>query len=415
MRLAPLLLLLLCSSASLPAQISHYSVKLTPDFGRQVLHGEETIAFTHDRGDIQWQKQPGLQLISAKSRDGSVALEDESVTLHLRRGGKHQIHFEYTAAPHRGIQWFADSAGFDTAFYCEAWMVCDISPAQRATMKLEIVLPSADGLTAAGPGRMTKQWRDAHGEHFIFERTQPVQTYLFSFGVAKLTRSATGDFILYAPDSSDHQAAFAKTAEARAFLRARAGVDLADPQYAQAFLPSSIDQESAGIALLPAEYLADLEHEKDDVSDMTHELAHQWWGVLVGIRSWSDFWLNEGMAEFMTDAYLEQHKRRAAYDEQIAAAQSRMDKLRAEGRDRPLHWEGWKDAHEALGPLPYVKGALFLNHLRAELGDEKFWRGISLYTTRNAGRLVDSQDFAQAMEEASGRNLKALFDEGVYH
>ena len=262
---------------------------------------------------------------------------------------------------------------------------------------------------------MTKQWRDARGEHFIFERTQPVQTYLFSFGAAKLTRSANGDFILYAPDSSDHKATFAKTAEARAFLRSKAGVDLADPQYAQAFLPSSIDQESAGIALLPAEYLADLENEKDDVSDMTHELAHQWWGVLVGIRSWSDFWLNEGMAEFMTDVYLEQHKGKSAYDQQIAAAQSRMDKLRAEGRDRPLHWEGWKDAHEALGPLPYVKGALFLNRLRTELGDEKFWRGIQLYTTRNAGRLVDSQDFEQAMEEATNRNLKSLFDEAVYH
>jgi aminopeptidase N len=47
--------------------------------------------------------------------------------------------------------------------------------------------------------------------------------------------------------------------------------------------------------------------------------------------------------------------------------------------------------------------------------DEIFWRGIGLYTSGNARRLVDSSDFEQAMEKASGRDLKTLFDEAVYH
>jgi aminopeptidase N len=49
------------------------------------------------------------------------------------------------------------------------------------------------------------------------------------------------------------------------------------------------------------------------------------------------------------------------------------------------------------------------------LGEEKFWRGIALYTSRNAGKLVDSSDFERAMEEASGRDLTGLFIEAVYH
>jgi aminopeptidase N len=121
------------------------------------------------------------------------------------------------------------------------------------------------------------------------------------------------------------------------------------------------------------------------------------------------------MADFMADAYLEQHLGRAAYETQIADAKRAMDQLREQGKDRPLHWENWKDAHEALGRLPYIKGALFLDRLRTELGDDKFWRGITLYTSRNAGRLVDSSDFEHAMEEASGRDLTGLFIEAVYH
>jgi aminopeptidase N len=331
------------------------------------------------------------------------------------------VHIKYTAEAGRGIQWFTDKAGFDTAFYCDAWMVCDNSPAQRASLTLEIVLPVASGLTAVGPGLLDKVWRDKEGEHFLFEQREPMQTYLFSFGAAKLNRSMDGKFVLYTQDAGGdaraikeaHKAAFAKTADAYAFLRAKAGVDLADSEYTQAFVPSAIEQEAAGIALMPAKYLPKLETQ-DDVILMAHEMAHQWWGALVGIRSWSDFWLNEGMADFMADAYLEKHLGRAAYDTQIAEARNAMEKLREQGKDRPLHWEDWKDAHEALGLLPYVKGALFLDRLRTELGEEKFWRGIALYTSRNAGKLVDSSDFERAMEEACGRDLTGLFVEAVY-
>lgn len=421
-RILFLLLILFAATSAAFAQVTHYSVKLIPDFDGRILRGEETIEFRHDAGTVEWQRQLKMEIFHATSNDGDVSVVNESVTLHLRTSGNHTAHIEYTAATARGIEWFADKAGFDTAFYCEAWMVCDNSPGQRATLTLEIVLPVESGLSAAGPGELKKQWRDKEGKHFLFEQTAPVQTYLFSFGVAKLNRIVDGKFILYAKDAGTDSAAqkdadkafFAKSADAYAFLRAKASVDLANPHYAQAFVPGGIEQEAAGIALMPEKYLPKLETQ-DSVILMAHEMAHQWWGALIGIRSWSDFWLNEGMADFMADAYVEQHIGRAAYDSQMADVKRAMEKLREQGKDRPLHWENWKDAHDALGSLPYIKGALFLDRLRTELGDEKFWRGIALYTSRNAGKLVDSSDFERAMEEASGRDLKALFAEAVYH
>jgi aminopeptidase N len=424
MRRTVLFLLIFC--ARVPpahAQVTHYTVKLTPDFDAKVLRGEETIDSHSAVGDAVWRKQAGLQISSANLvNGGNVVVKDESVALNYIIAGWQTAHIKYTAAAGRGIDWFADKEGFDTAFYCEAWMVCDNSPAERATLTLEIVLPVASGLSAAGPGELKRQWRDKEGEHFLFEQSEPMQTYLFSFGAAKLNRSINGKFILYTIDASGdakaisaaHKAAFAKTSDAYTFLRSKAGVDPPDREYTQAFVPSGIEQEAAGIALMPAKYLPKLE-DNDDVILMAHEMAHQWWGALVGIRSWSDFWLNEGMADFMADAYLEQHLGRAAYDAQIADAKRAMDKIREQGKNRPLHWENWKDAHEALGLLPYVKGTIFLDRLRTELGEEKFWRGIALYTSRNAGKLVDAGDFERAMEEASGRDLTGLFVEAVYH
>jgi aminopeptidase N len=416
MRSAILIALIFVPTAR--AQVTHYTVKLTPDLDHHVLRGEETIEFQHDAGNIEWQKQSGLQIIATKTHDGEPALADETVSIRLRRSGKHVVRFEYTAAytaaRSPGMTWFTKDPGFDADFYCQVWMVCDSSPAQRATLTLEIVLPAASELKAVGPGRLKKEWQNKEGEHAVFEQSAPVQTYLFSFGVAKLNRSLDGQFVLYSADTDAHKVAFTKTADAYAFLRGTAGVDLADSQYTQASMPEPIGQEAGGLALMPPNFLPNLE-QKDNVQIMSHELAHQWWGVLVGIRSWSDFWLNEGMADFMSYAYVEHHQGRAAYYQQISNAKKRMDTLREQGKDRPLHWEAWKDAHDALGQIPYVKGSLFLDRLRTELGEENFWRGIALYTSRNAHKLVDSKDFEAAMEAASGRDLKLLFDEAVYH
>src|SRR5438045_5263724 len=101
-------------------------------------------------------------------------------------------------------------------------MVCDNSPDQRATLALEIIVPASGGLNAAGPGRLRKQWQDKQGEHFVFNQSRPVQTYLFSFGVAKLNRTVQGRFMLYVPDNGAHKVAFSKTSDAYAFLRRKA-------------------------------------------------------------------------------------------------------------------------------------------------------------------------------------------------
>jgi hypothetical protein len=58
------------------------------------------------------------------------------------------------------------------------------------------------------------------------------------------------------------------------------------------------------------------------------------------------------MADFMQDAFLEHEKGRAAYGHAIEEAKQQSARLRAAGQDRPLHWEGWKDAHGALARIP---------------------------------------------------------------
>jgi aminopeptidase N len=383
-------ILLLLIAADAAGSATHYDVRLTVDLEKRAIHGREVIRFTDGQSLVDWQKQSGLQVLSSQI-------------------GTHRMKFEYTVAPTRGLRWLPNGDGLFAAFYCEAWMICAAAPDQLASLRLEIVIPNGSA-SAVGPGRLAKTWRDRQGRHFVFEVARPTQTYLFSFCVANLVKSAQGNFVLYA-SGPGHSAALRRTADAAAFLREKATVDAVPGGYVQAFTPQAgLAQEAAGMALLSEAYLTKLEQD-DDVVLMAHELAHQYWGVLVGIRSWSDFWLNEGMAQFMSFAYLERVHGHAAYVERIEKVKLEMEELRGKGLDRPLHFEGWKDVRDALGTLPYVKGTLFLDRMRSELGDDVFWRGVGLYTSRSAHQLVDSRDFQRGFEEASGRDLSGFFKE----
>ena len=63
--------------------------------------------------------------------------------------------------------------------------------------------------------------------------------------------------------------------------------------------------------------------------------------------------------------------------------------------------------------ITYSKAALFLDALRKDIGDAFFWTGLRDYTRRFLGKTVESRDFQEAMERASGRSLKTLFDAWV--
>jgi aminopeptidase N len=60
----------------------------------------------------------------------------------------------------------------------------------------------------------------------------------------------------------------------------------------------------------------------DDVNrdNLVHELSHQWWGGIISWNGYQDQWLTEGLAEFSTLFYLEQHVSESQYRRMIASA-----------------------------------------------------------------------------------------------
>jgi aminopeptidase N len=81
---------------------------------------------------------------------------------------------------------------------------------------------------------------------------------------------------------------------------------------------------------------------------------------------------------------------------------------------RPIVTHVYREAIELYDRHLYEKGACVYHMIRAELGDDLFWKAVATFVNDNAHQTVETIDLLRAIEKASGRNLLFLFDQFVY-
>ena len=148
---------------------------------------------------------------------------------------------------------------------------------------------------------------------------------------------------------------------------------------------------------------------------ISHELAHQWWGNQITCKNWNHFWLNEGMATFLSAAYNEYRFGKEVYLSNIESYYKVYERIKNRGNDRSLVFEDWDNPSKDDRNLVYFKGAYVIHLLKEKLGDEVFWKAIRFYSTTYWGKSVETGDFKKAFEESSGINLEDFFNEWVYN
>ena len=140
---------------------------------------------------------------------------------------------------------------------------------------------------------------------------------------------------------------------------------------------------------------------------ISHELAHQWWGDLITCASFHHIWLNEGFATWSEAYWQEQAYGMQAYHDEMAASD-----YRGPGTiyvENPDDFSSIFDIN-----LSYNKASWVVHMLRGALGDEDFFAGLALYRERFAYGAATTEDFQAAMEDVSGRDLEAFFQQWIY-
>jgi aminopeptidase N len=404
--------------------VEHYEVALTPDFAARTVSGHTRIRFhsTQDALSAVSFSPNALTVTHASIAGQPVRVERSDAALSfvlprpLSRGGTAVLEVSYAGKPARGVV-FGERSVHAGYFACQ-WMIClQDSPGDKASFALDLYLPK--GLRSLSVGRLASVRSAGDLTVHAWREPRAYSPYLFAFASGayrEIRREAAGAELVFVGAAAEDELArlFAPTADMLRFFQDKAGVPLPGGAYAQLLVDGSEAQEAATFSLLGRPELTPMLETPQEDWAIAHELAHQWWGNLVTCRDWSEFWLNEGVTTFMVAAWKEQRWGRAAYDRELALARRRLERARAAGFDKPLAWPGEYPSLPVRRAVQYSKGALFLDALRAELGDDAFWAGLRRYTRDHAGGVVTSRDFQRAMERAAGRRLDRLFATWVY-
>ena len=406
--------------------VESYAVSLAPNLADASVRGTETIKLSSRRNGLRSVVfSPNALVIESATADGRVARvtsDDSGVAIALPsaldRGRSLTLVLRYRGVPRRGVT--ATATAMYTSYFACDWMIClQDSPGDKAWFSLDLHVPN--GLASLAAGRKVGEVRARDDARIHrWRTTQPYSAYLFGFAVGPFTRTvrrAGGAQLEYHGEGvseAELTRLFAETPDILAFFSEKAGLPLPGGRYAQLLLGGREAQEAATYSLIGR---GELERSAADPSTqwvIAHELAHQYWGNLVTAETWQHFWLNEGITTFMTAAWKERRFGPSAYRAELDVARARLNRAREAGWDRPLAFAGPYPDLGTRRAIQYSKGALFMDHLRALLGEEAFWAGLEAFTRRHSGGSVTSADFQEAMERASGRDLRTVFGEWVF-
>ncbi|MBS45154.1 MAG: hypothetical protein CMH83_18685 [Nocardioides sp.] len=144
---------------------------------------------------------------------------------------------------------------------------------------------------------------------------------------------------------------------------------------------------------------------------LIHELAHQWFGNAVSPTDWSDIWLNEGPAEFITTQVEHDLYDGDTTEDTYFAAWSSTSESSSNWDTPPA---GFDDPADLFGWQVYTRGAMALEALRSAIGTEAFIDTMNTWYARHQGADGSTAEFTAIAEEVSGKDLDAFFTDWLY-
>ncbi len=397
----------------------------TDESGRQVL------------GVLQGQGEPALAMdpqgfsgAPAEARKLRVDLERP-----YRRGERFDLAIDYRASPTRGLYFvkpdefypnkrtFAWTQGEPELTHF--WLPCYDYPNDMATTEMIITVDENLFVLSNGQLLKTTHNKEEKTKTYHWRMDLPHVTYLISLVVADLIafEDKFGDLEItsYVHRSRFNQAAmkraYARTPEMLQLFNRLTGVEYPWPKYSQVTVPEFRwgGMENVSATTLYEYTLQDEAAWKERSMDglIAHELAHQWWGDLLTCRNWSHLWLNEGFATYFDALFVEHDQGRVAFQFEMKDNRNRAIGVDAK-KPRPVVWDRYKRPNEMFDARAYPKGACLLHMLRGYLGDDRFFRGLSVYAKKHRHQVVQTSDLRVALEQVAEEDLKWFFDQWCY-
>ncbi|MCU0548388.1 MAG: M1 family metallopeptidase [Leptolyngbya sp. Prado105] len=425
-----------------PGQVEHIALDLILDVPNQSYRGTCTIRIKPVRNGIDRLTLDAVNLNIETIKIDNVSqpfdYDAEQLNIQLKQATKIGEKIELAIAyhvekPQRGIYFIAPSQDYPnkpTQVWTQGededsrfWFPCFDYPGQLATSEIRVQIPKP--LIAVSNGELiaTEDKGDTQIFHWYQREIHP--TYLMTLAIgdfAELRDEWNGRPVTYYVEKGREDQArlsMSKTPRMIEFYSQKYGYSYAFPKYAQVCVDDFIfgGMENTSTTLLTDRCLLDERAALDNRSTeslVAHELAHQWFGDLIVIKHWSHAWIKEGMASYAEVMWFEsEYGREEALYYLFGQARQYLDEDASRYR-RSLVTHVYREAIELYDRHIYEKGSCVYHMIRAELGDDLFYRSIATFLKDNAHGTVETIDLLRAIEKTTGRNLTFLFDQYVY-
>jgi aminopeptidase N len=145
---------------------------------------------------------------------------------------------------------------------------------------------------------------------------------------------------------------------------------------------------------------------------LEREIAYQWWGQTVGLRSFDDAWISQGLAEWSAFAYRE-----------TTLSAGGLDAAQREQQERALTFEqtasiarapsALDDQSAAYQSIVFYKGSMVFRMLRETIGRENFDRLLRTFLDTYRGKNASIDEFEKLADKISNDNLRYFFAQWV--
>ena len=298
-------------------------------------------------------------------------------------------------------------AGNGYLLYAARWFPFHDYAADRATSDITISIPN--GFTLAGYSDLPVA---NTGGKYRFVQSKPGLVGNFSYDRYTAKSLRFGEYELQFYTKAANPALVAQYGEtlgrALDFYTKKYGA----PSGGKKLIVAQIDDDSLeyyssqGIIFM-ANRLFD--ESRDTVDErLQREAALQWWGLTVGLKSFDDAWLSQGLAEYSAFSLRESNLKGA-----------KLENLRRELLEKALTFEqtaslirapsNLDDQSTAYQYIMFGKGAMVYKLLRDTLGEQKFDQLIRTYLDRYRDKAASIDDFEKLTSEIAGQPMRYFF------
>ncbi|HSB27597.1 MAG TPA: M1 family aminopeptidase [Pyrinomonadaceae bacterium] len=345
---------------------------------------------------------------------GSVLPANQPITLRVRWSGA-LISPEGGPLATKRLAYVGQEGSY--LMYASRWFPFHDYAADRATSDITFIVPSGLQVAGTSDDPIVAQPAPKEGAvRYHFVHRQPVLIGNFAAGqyINKNLTFGKYQLQLYAmPGSEKRIDAFAElTGRVLEFYSKNYGA----PLFGNRLVIVQIDDESLdaysgpGIVFLSSKMFDSSRPIPEE--KLEREIAYQWWGQTVGLKSFDDAWLSQGLAEWSA----------FAYRESVLSAGG-LDAAQREQQERALTFEqtasiarapsALDDQSAAYQSIVFYKGSMIFRMLRETIGRENFEKLLYTFLDTYRGKNASIDDFEKLASKISTQNLRYFFAQWV--